>query len=108
MAKYNVYDQVLIPARIVEQTSTEDGDFYKVRIVANNKAQIIFMEEDEISGGVTPTPTPDPEPTPEPEPEPTPEPEPEPEPTPDPESTNTDPEPTNTDPVTDPTTDPEP
>lgn len=61
MANYNIYDTVSIPGRITEVSVTEDGTFYKVKFVANNKSQILLFEEDEITCGTSPTQEQEPE-----------------------------------------------
>lgn len=74
--KYSVDDKVTLQGKVVEAIQSEDGTFYKVKIVANNKATTIYLEEDEIVGPVSNQTNNDPEPEPDPSGEPTSDPDP--------------------------------
>ncbi len=49
MAKFNVGDKVSVPGTIVSLTADESGEYYEVKVRANNKIVHIRCEEEDIS-----------------------------------------------------------
>ncbi len=55
-AKYDVDDKVTIQGKVIEVVINEDAITYQVKIKSNNKSTTMYFEEDELSGGDSPTP----------------------------------------------------
>ena len=49
MAKYAVGDKVNIPGTVVSIHSDETGDYFEIKVKANNKMITINCEEEDIS-----------------------------------------------------------
>lgn len=64
MSKYAVGEKVSIPATVISLTSDESGDYYELKLKANNKIVNIRVEEEDIVANSTTssetTPTEDP------------------------------------------------
>lgn len=48
MAKFNVGDKIFIPGTVVSCTLDESGDYYEVKVKANNKLTTIHCEEEDL------------------------------------------------------------
>ena len=58
MAKFAVGDKVTLPGTVTSVHSDESGDYYEVKVKANNKITNISCEEEDLVEVTTTTETP--------------------------------------------------